>query len=184
MFDECLEPPHVERPVTPAPTGPVLVNSVGTPSSTSIDQDAPSPSHSPSYSALYSPCLHLGVVVESTLMDENPFAPADNDPFINIFALEPTSEASSSGDASSTKSTYEEVYVSQLEGFVNPDHPTHVYRLKKALYGLKQDPQACGNSAVEFFSLTVAKCSSSVIIFDWQWGFLRVIYCTNGGKMH
>ncbi|GKE65695.1 retrovirus-related pol polyprotein from transposon TNT 1-94 [Tanacetum coccineum] len=32
----------------------------------------------------------------------------------------------------------EEVYISQLEGFVDPDHPTHVYRLKKALYGLKQ----------------------------------------------
>nr|GEU55135.1 retrovirus-related Pol polyprotein from transposon TNT 1-94 [Tanacetum cinerariifolium] len=32
----------------------------------------------------------------------------------------------------------EEVYVSQPEGFVDPDHPTHVYRLKKALYGLKQ----------------------------------------------
>ncbi|GKE71988.1 retrovirus-related pol polyprotein from transposon TNT 1-94 [Tanacetum coccineum] len=31
----------------------------------------------------------------------------------------------------------EEVYVSQPEGFVDPDHPTHVYRLKKALYGLK-----------------------------------------------
>ncbi|GJW11845.1 retrovirus-related pol polyprotein from transposon TNT 1-94 [Tanacetum coccineum] len=27
-----------------------------------------------------------------------------------------------------------EVYVSQSEGFVDPDHPTHVYRLKKALY--------------------------------------------------
>ncbi|GJV18056.1 retrovirus-related pol polyprotein from transposon TNT 1-94 [Tanacetum coccineum] len=36
----------------------------------------------------------------------------------------------------------EEVYVSQPEGFVNPDHPTHVYHLKKALYGLNQAPQA------------------------------------------
>nr|GEU41349.1 hypothetical protein [Tanacetum cinerariifolium] len=36
----------------------------------------------------------------------------------------------------------EEVYVSQPEGFVDLDHPTHVYRLKKALYGLKQAPQA------------------------------------------
>ncbi|GJZ41966.1 retrovirus-related pol polyprotein from transposon TNT 1-94 [Tanacetum coccineum] len=36
----------------------------------------------------------------------------------------------------------EEVYVSQLEGFVDPDHLTHVYRLKKALYGLKQAPRA------------------------------------------
>ncbi|GKF04912.1 retrovirus-related pol polyprotein from transposon TNT 1-94, partial [Tanacetum coccineum] len=31
----------------------------------------------------------------------------------------------------------EEVYVSQPEGFVDPDNPNHVYRLKKALYGLK-----------------------------------------------
>ncbi|GKB89402.1 retrovirus-related pol polyprotein from transposon TNT 1-94, partial [Tanacetum coccineum] len=36
----------------------------------------------------------------------------------------------------------EEVYVSQLEGFVDLDHPTYVYRLKKALYGLKQAPRA------------------------------------------
>nr|GEZ15546.1 retrovirus-related Pol polyprotein from transposon TNT 1-94 [Tanacetum cinerariifolium] len=36
----------------------------------------------------------------------------------------------------------EEVYVSQPEGFVDPDHPTHVYRLKKALYELKQAPRA------------------------------------------
>nr|GEW44343.1 retrovirus-related Pol polyprotein from transposon TNT 1-94 [Tanacetum cinerariifolium] len=36
----------------------------------------------------------------------------------------------------------EEVYVSQTKGFVDPDHPTHMYRLKKALYGLKQAPRA------------------------------------------
>nr|GEZ32973.1 retrovirus-related Pol polyprotein from transposon TNT 1-94 [Tanacetum cinerariifolium] len=36
----------------------------------------------------------------------------------------------------------EEVYVSQPEDFVDPDHLTHVYRLKKALYGLKQAPWA------------------------------------------
>ncbi|GKE17515.1 retrovirus-related pol polyprotein from transposon TNT 1-94 [Tanacetum coccineum] len=35
----------------------------------------------------------------------------------------------------------EEVYVSQPEGFVDPEHPTHVYCLKKALYGLKQAPR-------------------------------------------
>ncbi|GJV17890.1 retrovirus-related pol polyprotein from transposon TNT 1-94 [Tanacetum coccineum] len=36
----------------------------------------------------------------------------------------------------------EEVYVSQLEGFVDQDNPSHVYKLKKALYGLKQAPRA------------------------------------------
>ncbi|GKD47167.1 retrovirus-related pol polyprotein from transposon TNT 1-94 [Tanacetum coccineum] len=36
----------------------------------------------------------------------------------------------------------EEVYVSQLEGFVDHDNPSHVYKLKKALYGLKQAPRA------------------------------------------
>ncbi|GJY41713.1 retrovirus-related pol polyprotein from transposon TNT 1-94 [Tanacetum coccineum] len=36
----------------------------------------------------------------------------------------------------------EEVYVSQPEGFVDQDNPSHVYKLKKALYGLKQAPRA------------------------------------------
>ncbi|GJX69968.1 retrovirus-related pol polyprotein from transposon TNT 1-94 [Tanacetum coccineum] len=36
----------------------------------------------------------------------------------------------------------EEVYVNQLDRFVDPYHPDQVYRLKKALYGLKQAPKA------------------------------------------
>ncbi|GKD50310.1 retrovirus-related pol polyprotein from transposon TNT 1-94, partial [Tanacetum coccineum] len=36
----------------------------------------------------------------------------------------------------------EEVFVSHPDGFVDPDFPNHVYRLKKALYGLKQAPGA------------------------------------------
>ncbi|GKA46558.1 retrovirus-related pol polyprotein from transposon TNT 1-94, partial [Tanacetum coccineum] len=292
MFDEYLEPPRVKRPVSPALAVSVLVNSAGTPSSTTIDQDAPSPSHSPSSSALQSPSSHQGVAVGSTIIEDNPFAPVDNNPFVNVFALEPSSEASSSGDdhpldnvignpsrpvstrkqlatdalwclynsvlskvkpknfksaitedcwfqamqdeihefdrlqvwelvprpdcvmiialkwiykvkldeygdvlknkarlvakgyrqeegidfeesfapvarieairifianaASKNMTIYqmdvkttflngelkEEVYVCQPEGFVDPDHPTHVYRLKKALYGLKQAPRA------------------------------------------
>ncbi|GKA94421.1 hypothetical protein Tco_0816459, partial [Tanacetum coccineum] len=64
MFDEYIEPP-------PAPTVSVPVNSAGTPSSTTIDQDAPSLSHSPSSSALQSSSLHKGVAADSTLMEDN-----------------------------------------------------------------------------------------------------------------
>ncbi|GJX74419.1 retrovirus-related pol polyprotein from transposon TNT 1-94 [Tanacetum coccineum] len=221
MFDEYREPPRVERPVSPASAIPIPVNSVGTPSSTTIDQDAPSPSHSPSSLALQSLSFQQGVAAESTSMEDNPFALVDNNPFVNLFAPEPSSEASSYGDviepknfksaitedcwfqamqdeihefdrlqvsgqgkstrggidfeesfapvarieairifianaASKNMIIYqmdvktsflngklkEKVYVSQPEGSVDPNHPTHVYRLKKAMYNLKQAPRA------------------------------------------
>ncbi|GJS55673.1 retrovirus-related pol polyprotein from transposon TNT 1-94 [Tanacetum coccineum] len=72
MFDEYLEPPRVERPVSPAPAIQVPVNSTA----------------------------------ESPLMEDNPFALIGNDHFIIVFALEPSSEASSSRDLSSTESPY------------------------------------------------------------------------------
>nr|GEV42133.1 retrovirus-related Pol polyprotein from transposon TNT 1-94 [Tanacetum cinerariifolium] len=36
----------------------------------------------------------------------------------------------------------EDVFVSQPEGFVDQENPSHVYKLKKAFYGLKQAPHA------------------------------------------
>nr|GEV54355.1 retrovirus-related Pol polyprotein from transposon TNT 1-94 [Tanacetum cinerariifolium] len=106
MFDEYLEPPRVERPVPPAQAVQAPVYSAGIPSSTSIDQDAPSLSISPSSSALQSHSLHQGVTAESSFMKDNLVAPVDNTPFVNVFALEPHSEASSFGDISSIESTY------------------------------------------------------------------------------
>nr|GEX01543.1 retrovirus-related Pol polyprotein from transposon TNT 1-94 [Tanacetum cinerariifolium] len=219
MFDEYLEPPRIERSVSPATAVQVSVILAGTPSSTTIDQDALSLSHSPSSSKLQPHILLQGVAARSTIIEDNPFAHADNDPFVNMFASEPNSEASSSGDANcvmiialkwiykvkldeyadvlknkarlvakgyrkekgidfeesfapvahieairifianatsknmtiyqmDVKTAFlneelkEKVYVSQPKAFVDPDHPTRVYRLKKALYDLKQDPRA------------------------------------------
>ncbi|KAJ9552638.1 hypothetical protein OSB04_016683 [Centaurea solstitialis] len=57
----------------------------------------------------------------------------------------------------------EEVYVSQPEGFVDQDHPDHVYILDKALYGLKQAPRAWYDSLSQF--LVESGYSKDDIIF-------------------
>lgn len=44
----------------------------------------------------------------------------------------------------------EVVYVTQPEGFEDPEHPNHVYRLKKALYGLKQATMAWYDTLSKF----------------------------------
>nr|GEV99947.1 retrovirus-related Pol polyprotein from transposon TNT 1-94 [Tanacetum cinerariifolium] len=186
--------PSKKGPVYPAHAVQASINSAGTPSSTTIDKDAPSLSILPSSSALQSHSLHQGIAAESSFMEDNLVAPIDNTPFINIYKV----KLDEYGDvlknkarlvakgyrqedgidfkesfapvahieairifivnaASKNMTIYqmdfktsilngklkEEVYVSQLEGFVDPDHPTHVYRPKKALYGLKQAPRAC-----------------------------------------
>ncbi|GKA89175.1 retrovirus-related pol polyprotein from transposon TNT 1-94 [Tanacetum coccineum] len=207
MFDEYLEPPRVKRPVSPAPAVPDTVHSAGTPSSTTIDQDAPTPSHSSPSSALQSPSLHPSVAAESTIKEDNPFlllfvlskvkpknfksaitedcwfqamqdeshefdrlqnkarlvangyrqeegidfkesfVPVAHIEAIRIFIANAASKNMTIYQLD-VKTVFlngelkEEVYVSQPEGFVDPDHPTHVYRLKKALYGLKQAPRA------------------------------------------
>nr|GFD33936.1 hypothetical protein [Tanacetum cinerariifolium] len=106
MFDECLEPPQAERPSSPAQAVQASVTSAGTPLSTTIDQDAPSPYTSLSCSALQSHSLPPGVVAEPHFMEDHNIDPVDNNPFVNVFAPKPQSEASSSGDISSTKSPY------------------------------------------------------------------------------
>nr|GFA32087.1 retrovirus-related Pol polyprotein from transposon TNT 1-94 [Tanacetum cinerariifolium] len=109
-------------PVPPAQAEQAPVNSSGTPLSTTIDQDAPTPSITPSSSALQSHSLHQGIAAEPNYMEDHTIAPIDNNPFVNVFAPEPHSEASSSGDISSTESPY----VSQTLHHINKwskDHP-------------------------------------------------------------
>nr|GEV16840.1 retrotransposon protein, putative, unclassified [Tanacetum cinerariifolium] len=46
----------------------------------------------------------------------------------------------------------EEVYVAQPDGFVDPDHPEKVYRLRKALYGFKQALRALYDELLKFLT--------------------------------
>nr|GFA59504.1 ribonuclease H-like domain-containing protein [Tanacetum cinerariifolium] len=79
MFDEYLDPPRTDRPGSPA-------------------QAVQSSSHLS--------CLPPGVVSEPHFMEDHNVTPVDNYPFVNIFASKPHSEASSSGDISSTELPY------------------------------------------------------------------------------
>ncbi|GKF96926.1 hypothetical protein Tco_0292747 [Tanacetum coccineum] len=79
--------------------------------------NAPFTSHSPSSSEVQALILHQGVAAGPTFED-NPFSQADNDPFVNVFAPEPSSEESSSGDVSTAESNQESdsnFYSSDLE---------------------------------------------------------------------
>ncbi|GJR86729.1 putative ribonuclease H-like domain-containing protein [Tanacetum coccineum] len=96
MFDEYFNPSGnrqdpipivVQDPVIP--TGPSV--------SISIDLDAPSGSHISSPLDHHSSSVHHGVAGEQ-YAEVNPFAAADPEPFVNVFAPDPTSEASSSGE--------------------------------------------------------------------------------------
>ncbi|GKE49444.1 hypothetical protein Tco_1480702 [Tanacetum coccineum] len=87
MFDEYFETPSVEQPIPPATTAQVPVPSAGTPLSTIIDQDACSTSHSPSSLEVQPPISHQGVAA-GPILEDNPFAQADNDPFENDHPME------------------------------------------------------------------------------------------------
>ncbi|GKC02633.1 retrovirus-related pol polyprotein from transposon TNT 1-94, partial [Tanacetum coccineum] len=104
MFDEYFEHPPATRLVPPAPAAqvpaaPVPVNQTGPSVSISVNTDAPLEIYSPSSSDHQSSSVHIGVAAEQSI-EVNPFAPADPEPFVNVFAPEPSSEASSSGDIS------------------------------------------------------------------------------------
>ncbi|GJY08639.1 retrovirus-related pol polyprotein from transposon TNT 1-94 [Tanacetum coccineum] len=64
-----------------------------------------------------------------------------------------------------------EVCVSQLEGFVDQDNLSHVYKLKKALYGLKQAPRAWYDMLSSFLILQhFSKGAVDLTLFTRQAG--------------
>ncbi|GJS24230.1 putative reverse transcriptase domain-containing protein [Tanacetum coccineum] len=99
MFDEYFEPPTVDRLVPPIPAAHVPVNPSGPSVSIFVDQDAPLRNHSPSSLDHQSSLVHHGVAADYSF-EVNPFASANHEPFVNVFALDPSSKASSSGEIS------------------------------------------------------------------------------------
>ncbi|GJW12799.1 integrase, catalytic region, zinc finger, CCHC-type containing protein [Tanacetum coccineum] len=102
LFDELLNPPSsVDRPAPEviAPIAEVVAPepaaSTGSPSSTTVDQDAPSPSNSQTTPETQSPIIPNDVEEENHDLD---VAHMNNDPFFGILILENGSEASSSSD--------------------------------------------------------------------------------------
>ncbi|GKD46458.1 hypothetical protein Tco_1271103 [Tanacetum coccineum] len=96
MFDEYFETPtgdHLMPPVPVAPTPAILTGPLVT---ISFDHDAPSGSHSPSSSAHPSSLVHHGVATKHSF-EVNLFAATEHEPFVNVTAPDPNSEASSSG---------------------------------------------------------------------------------------
>nr|GEZ52917.1 retrovirus-related Pol polyprotein from transposon TNT 1-94 [Tanacetum cinerariifolium] len=181
MFDELLNPPpsvvnqapEVIAPITEV-IPPVHTDSTGSPSSTTVDQDAPSTKPKTYKEALTQSCWieamqeelnevkldELGGILknkarlvtrgyrqEEGIDFEESFASVARLEAIRIF-LAYAAHKNMVVYQMDVKTAFlngnlrEEVYVSQPDGFVDPDNPNHVYKLKKALYGLKQAPRA------------------------------------------
>nr|GEV84719.1 retrovirus-related Pol polyprotein from transposon TNT 1-94 [Tanacetum cinerariifolium] len=62
---------------------------------------------------------------------------------------------------------WEEVYVSQPDGFVDLDNPNHMYKLKKALHGLKQAPRAVAEVLIIGYEHVVMNCGYE-LWFSWK----------------
>nr|GEY92983.1 hypothetical protein [Tanacetum cinerariifolium] len=164
LFDELLTPTPRIDPPTPAVIAPIAkviapepAESTGSPSSTTFDQDAPSPSKSQTTLETQPP-----VILNDVEKDNHDIEVAhikEGIDFEESFALVARLEAIRIFPAYAAHKNMvvyqmdvntvflngnlrEEVYVSQPDGFVDPDNPNHVYKLKKALYRLKQATRA------------------------------------------
>ncbi|GKA17202.1 retrovirus-related pol polyprotein from transposon TNT 1-94 [Tanacetum coccineum] len=96
MFDEYFNPPGIrQNPIPNVAQDPVIPT--GPSVSIAIDLDAPSGSHTSSPLDHHSSSVHHGLAGEP-YAEVNPFAAADPEPFVNVFAPDYNSEASSSGE--------------------------------------------------------------------------------------
>nr|GEV19719.1 retrovirus-related Pol polyprotein from transposon TNT 1-94 [Tanacetum cinerariifolium] len=135
----------------------IQAESTGSPSSTTVDQDAPSPKPKTYKDALTQSCW-----IEAIQEDLNEFkrievwelVPQPDKVMVITLKLEAiwiflayAAHKNMVVYHMDVKTVFlndnlrEEVYVSQPDGFLDQDNPNHMYKLKKALYGLKQAPR-------------------------------------------
>ncbi|GJR21325.1 retrovirus-related pol polyprotein from transposon TNT 1-94 [Tanacetum coccineum] len=102
LFDKLLTPPPIIDHPAPEVIAPITevvapepAPATSSPSSTTVDQDAPSPSNSQTTSKTQSPIISTDVEEDSHDLD---VAHMNNDPFFGILIPENDSEASSSSD--------------------------------------------------------------------------------------
>ncbi|GJS98874.1 retrovirus-related pol polyprotein from transposon TNT 1-94 [Tanacetum coccineum] len=172
MFDEYFNPPSSVVSPVPVAVAPRDVDIAGSPSLTTIDQDAPSsrPKNFKEAMLEYSwieamqeeiheferlqvlelvPCLDKVMLIKLKWIFK-----VKKDKFGGV--LKNKARLVAQGfrqeggiDIMDVKTAFlngelkEKIYVSQPEGFVDQDNPSHEYKLKKALYGLKQAPHEC-----------------------------------------
>ncbi|GJW63967.1 retrovirus-related pol polyprotein from transposon TNT 1-94 [Tanacetum coccineum] len=171
MFDEYFNPPPSVVSLVPVAATPRPADPTDTPSSTIIDQDAPSPIWElvPRMDRVMIITLkwifkvkldELGGILkknarlvargyrqEGGIDFEESFAPVDRLEAIRIF-IAYAAHKNMKVYRMDVKTVFlngilcEKVYVSQPDGLVDQDNPNHVYKLKKALYRLKQAPRA------------------------------------------
>nr|GEY34490.1 hypothetical protein [Tanacetum cinerariifolium] len=155
LFDELLTPPpNVDHPapevialiaevVAPEPAA-----STGSPSLINVDQDVPSPREGIDFEESFAPVARLEAIRNflalSAYMNMVVYQMDVKNSFLNGNLLE-------------------EVYVSQSNGFVDPDNLDYVYKLKKALYGLKQAPRAWSKHIVIKFHFIKEHVENGVI---------------------
>nr|GEZ52707.1 retrovirus-related Pol polyprotein from transposon TNT 1-94 [Tanacetum cinerariifolium] len=136
MFDEYFNPPTIvvsSVQVTVAPRAVILADS---PVSTSIDQDAPSINEFGRVLKNKARLVAQGFRQEEGINFEELFAPVAIIEAIRIF-IENVAHKNMMINQMDVKTAFlngelkEEVYVSQPEGFIDPDNPSHVYKLKR-----------------------------------------------------
>ncbi|GKE70588.1 retrovirus-related pol polyprotein from transposon TNT 1-94 [Tanacetum coccineum] len=164
MFDEYFNPPTIAASLVPIANAPRAVDLADSPVSTlQVWELVPCPDKvmliklkwiykvkTDEFGGVLKNKARLvaqGFRQEEGIDFEESFAPVERIEAIRIFVANAANKNMTIFQMD-VKTTFlngklkEEVYVSQPEGFVNQDNPSHVYKLKKALYGLKQGPRA------------------------------------------